>query len=880
MKKNISILLFIAIGFGIAYSGDPYKPLDIDFLKEKNKKNSAKITKKDTLEITKKKKDKDAFETIIEDFEKIEGFFTFYKNVDKNEFYLELKPEQLDSIYLMNITRETGDGAFRHGVSMQGEFPFYFKKIGNKIQLTEKNIKFRSNVNSPTAKALENQIPDSYIRTVKIKGKPHPETRAILIDAHKLFIFDYPGISGPMMTFDKTNSFLTDIKSFELNSEIEIDLNYKTKGVYLYTLADSRNITYTYHYSLVAFPENDYSPRLADDRVGYFQTIYQDYTDILTDSPYVRYVNRWDLKKKNPNLSLSEPIKPIVFWLENTIPLEFRESIKEGVLAWNQAYEAIGFKNAVVVKQMPDDADWNPADVRYSTIRWLIQPGDGIAVGPSRANPFTGEIYDADIRISADFVRFFYTEFGEFLEPMIAKSYDEYIELIDQENYDNNHDCNYAKNMMHEMAFAWYSSFELLNIPQADKKKILDEYIHDGIVDLIMHEVGHTLGLRHNFKASSIYSLEQISDPDFVSVHGPVGSVMDYNGINLMDGGHNFYQTTPGPYDYWAIEYAYSEIPPNSDISENKFLDNIASKSTNPLYVYCTDEDSYGSRSIDPYCTSGRDLSSDPIDYFDKQLVLVQDFWDKLLDTFEKDGERYPKIRSIFYEGLYEYYKAGRNVSKFIGGIEHSRHHVGETEETPLNVIPANDQRKALKFLNKNIFTSDSFNFSPELLNKLAPERYSTMESWGTRQLAIPIHNMVSQIHSTVLYRLFDPRILQRVQDNEIRFGNTENKFTLNELFETTSTMIWNELELKENVDSFRRNLQKNHLKILIYIMLDQENKFPNDAVAISRKNLNKISTKLYFSINNDLLDENTNTHYVECLHKIKSAHQAHATLN
>ena len=201
--------------------------------------------------------------------------------------------------------------------------------------------------------------------------------------------------------------------------------------------------------------------------------MYQDYSNTLQEDPYVRYINRWNLKKMYPHQKLSKPEKPIVYWLENTIPTEFRDAIREGILAWNEAFEAIGFKDAIVVKQMPDDAKWDPADIRYSTIRWLVQPGSGIAVGPSRANPYTGEIYDADIRISADFIRFFYTEFGEFLDPMTSDSYDGYIQSIEEEDFFDNHDCNYAKNMMHEMAFAWYSSFELLNIPQVDKKKIL-----------------------------------------------------------------------------------------------------------------------------------------------------------------------------------------------------------------------------------------------------------------------------------------------------------------------------------------------------------------------------------------------------------------------
>ena len=387
MKNTLlRIFAFMCIGGGLL--SDPYKPLDIDFLKTQPQK---KETPKKKQETSPKKENPNAFETIIKDYSKIEGLFTFYIKDDINQVYMELNPEQFDKLYMVNITRETGDGAMRHGVSMQGEYPFYFKKIGNVIQFVEKNVKFRSNNNPEMAKALRNQIPDSIIRSVKPVGEPHPETGAILINANKLFIFDTPQIAGQRIQFDKSNSFLKKVKSFEFNSEIQVDLNYRTKGMYVYTLADSRNITYTYHYSLSALPDSDYSPRRSDDRVGYFLTLYQDYNDILTESPYVRYINRWNLKKKYPDASLSEPIKPIEFWLENTIPIEFRKPITQGILAWNDAFESIGFKNAIVVRQMADDADWDPADVRYSTIRWLVQPGVGIGVGPSRANPFTGE---------------------------------------------------------------------------------------------------------------------------------------------------------------------------------------------------------------------------------------------------------------------------------------------------------------------------------------------------------------------------------------------------------------------------------------------------------------------------------------------------------
>ena len=201
---NIFKKIFIFIFIGLALS-NPYKPLDIEFLKKN--KQAKEPQKKQPKEI--KKDGKNSFKSLVKDYEKIEGLFTFYIKENINQVYMELKPEQFNKLYMSNLTRETGDGAMFHGVSMQGELPFYFKKTGNIIQLIEKNIKFRSDENTSTSKALKNQIPDSIIRTVKPIGDPHEETNAILIDANKLFIFDIPGISGPKFQFDKTNSLLT-----------------------------------------------------------------------------------------------------------------------------------------------------------------------------------------------------------------------------------------------------------------------------------------------------------------------------------------------------------------------------------------------------------------------------------------------------------------------------------------------------------------------------------------------------------------------------------------------------------------------------------------------------------------------------------------------
>ena len=787
----------------------------------------------------KKKVDKETFEYKIKDYKKVEGLFTFYVKEDENKALMVINPDQLEKIYLASFTRQSGDAYYFDGSSMMGEFPIMFKKVGKKIQGIEVNIKFRADKDLAINKALESHISNSILYSSKILSKPSKDTGSYLVDASDFFLTDIGGLTamkGSGIKFDKSNSYYNYIKSFPNNSEIDVSIHYRSSNPkYKFTLADSRSMIHKYHISLSLIPDSDYSPRIADDRVGHFTTIYQDYSDTYKESPYVRYINRWNLKKKYPEKNMSEPVEPIVFWIENTVPHEFRDAVKEGILKWNLAFEKIGFKNAVVAKQMPDDADWDPADTRYNTIRWMIQPGSAYAVGPSRANPFTGELYDADIRIGSDYLRFYYTDFIEFIDPIQMIEHEESIDH-------SSHDCDYQNQMQHKMNYAWNYLTSTNQIGKSEKE--MKQFVHDGIVDLILHEVGHTLGLRHNFKASSVFSLEQLSDPNFTDQFGVTASVMDYNATNLFDGGENYFQTNPGIYDYWAIEYAYAEQPPYSMETESEFLERIASKSTQPLLAYGTDEDA-GGRGIDPY-SNRRDMSSNPVKHYAKRIDIGNEFINNLLENFEKDGDRYPKIRSVFWQGFYEYYSGVRSAAKFIGGIKHSRHHIGqEYDEYPLEIIDLETQKEALDFYINYIFSKEAFSFSPELLNKMAPERFSDMEGdmWRMERLDFPLHSTIENLQNLALRNLFNHRIHKRIIDNEKKV--TGPGFELDYLFNEIHNSIWSELingEIFEqnSIKSFRRQLQNLYIQHLGKTYKDENNQFPHDSKSLARLYLDK----------------------------------------
>jgi len=847
--RQVSILLF-------CFPLVAYESLDFDFLKES-------MTKTNKSSENTKNNNKKNFNDLIKGYNKIEGLFTYYWNKDNNKCYIAIKKNQFDEYFIASLTRQRGDGYRYDGSSMLNEFTFSFKKSGNNVQIIRNNVKFRAQKDSAIFKAIENNISGSIFSFSKIEAISSLDS-LFLVDATNLFIFDFSGInSRGKYILDKKNSYFNSINSFTLNSELGMTFHYKGKKTgYIYTLPSSTSMLHKYHISLSQLSNSDYKPRLADDRVGHFTTIYQDYTNVLSNSPYVRYINRWHLEKKNPSSRLSRPKEPIVYWIENTVPLQFRKAIRDGILGWNKSFEKIGFKNAVEVKQMPDDAEWDPADIRYNTIRWMIHPGAGYAVGPSRANPITGELYDADIRISTDYVRFFYTEYKDIISPLI----EEPLMMLNESKSDNSkiHECNYSFEKKNQMAFLW--NYMTTNKIIDNNSQELEKFVYEGIVDLIMHEVGHTLGLRHNFKASSILSVDQLSDSDYISNNNITSSVMDYTPANILDKGNNFFLTKPGVYDDWAIEYAYSDC--NNFNNEKECLDNIISRSiSNPLLVYGTDEDT---DDCDPFSTR-YDMSSDPIEYYNVYLELIQVYWDNLLGENMIDGNRYSEIRNKFSQGIYEYYRAARQIPKFIGGVYYSRHHIGDIDKDPFSVVTAEDQRRAINFLDKFIFAESAFNFSAELLNKLAPTRLNDFEGslYEMNQLDYPIHKIIKNLQIGTLNRIFSFNVITRTHNNELRFNNNEEIFTLFELFYSIKNIVWRELYDSKPINNFRREIQSHHIDLM-------ENIYSNKNLPIDSQNLALETMKdLYKTILNNSTQNNfdnyTNLHLINMKAKLEA---------
>ncbi|MBI1771170.1 MAG: zinc-dependent metalloprotease, partial [Burkholderiales bacterium] len=621
------------------------------------------------------------FKDVIKDAKELKGFFNLYQKDDK--VWLEIRPEQFDKPFLFtyNIPNSIGERGL-YGSQMGRGYQAVFKKIGNQVQLLAKNTEFFATPGTPQAHAVAQAFSDSLLSSTNVLSTPHSESKGILVDASALLFNDIPAYSTrleyayrTLYVLDKANTSFGKLNVDESLAGFFVNAHFTTPRIAAtplvpppvaiptppQTTPDPRSFFVGFYFNFSALPSEVMRPRLADDRVGHFVTTSYDFTDDVKPKTSRHFVNRWRLEKQDPTASLSEPKQPIVYWLDKNVPEKYRQSITEGVLEWNKAFEKIGFKNAVVVKQQTEKDVFDTMDSRHASIRWFVGADVGFAIGPSRVDERSGEILDADIGMSDVFARGARRMIGEDAQPQ-AQAHVQH----------GQGDCDFAHEASMEMGFA----LDLLDARgEMDMDSPKAEALAQAYVkDVIMHEVGHTLGLRHNFRSSTIYTLKQLQDPAFTKVNGLAGSVMDYIPFNLSTKGEpqgEYVMSSLGPYDYWAIEYAYKPVEADKEKEE---LTRIASRSTEPLLAYGTDEDSMGTMVSDPD-VNVFDLGSDPLTYIQKRLTISRELWDRLQTRQLKAGDSYETLRRSFEYGFGQFVRTVPLATKFVGGTTFLRDH-------------------------------------------------------------------------------------------------------------------------------------------------------------------------------------------------------------
>ncbi|MFT3789117.1 MAG: zinc-dependent metalloprotease [Tepidisphaeraceae bacterium] len=743
-----------------------------------------------------------------------------------------------------------------------------FQQVGNTLLISVPDVRQKQTPGKAVTGAVESTYTGSFIAVLPILCKAGNDPVVDLGDALLDAAAGEMATPGMLPRPDLTT--YSKAKVFPENVLVDVDVAMAGRG--------GVGTTMGVGYSLRLLPDlrqSDFTPRALDERVGYFDTVREDWNTPYSErETLIRYANRWNLKKKDPQLEVSPPEKPITFVIEKTVPLQWRRYVADGILEWNKAFEQVGITGAIVVQQQTDDnefANVDPEDARYNFFRWIVT-GRGFAMGPSRADPRTGEILDADIIFDDSMVRGFEQDFAltfgpqalatqmgpevvGFLEqhpdfiPM-GMSLDDvkqtasamrehaelgrgHLELIVNDSQlmvdakarrplSHPAACDYAQGVRQQM--------NLISLMQAKAgdRKVPERLLGQMIKMITTHELGHTLGLRHNFKASAWLSPDEIKKRRDTGNEPTFASVMDYNAPLLFPGDRieNVKQITSpviGPYDFWAIQYGYKQF--DGAAEAKKGLAEIASRCNEPGLAFATDEDVAGLSSPDPL-SNRWDMSSDIVGWANNGTM----FADELLTDFDKWAVRSDEpqhfLRSAFLGLAYNKLQGLQYAARIVGGQYFNRNRAADKDATaPLTIVPPDQQRAALELLGKTVLSDDFLKVSPEMFNRLVATRLSNGEDWPASRIDFPAHQLQLSMQSSVLLMINNPVVLQRVYDAELKSDAT-NKFTAAELLTKTKELVWGKLEplaagkkftdAQPMISSTRRNLQKQWLDLQI----------------------------------------------------------------
>jgi len=782
-------------------------------------------------------------EEALKNKKEIPGLITLYQDTSNGKMYLLLKNDQLNHEYVYFVHGLDGQldaGVFRG--SYRGARIIKFKRYFNRVEFEIQNTSLFFDPKNPLSRAADANVSTAILASAFIIGEQRgsgeygkQSDAAILIDVDNIFLSEaLHQITRGITPGDKTNRFkigkliknrskYLNIKNYPENTDLIVQYVYSNPMPTHWGsdagLTDARSVNVTLQHSFIKMPVNDYKPRFEDPRVGYFTTQVTDMTSPDDVTPYRDLVHRWHLVKKEPNEKISEPVEPILWWIENTTPHEFREAIEDGVLAWNLAFQDAGFKNAIQVKIQPDDADWDAGDIRYNVLRWTSSPNPPFGgYGPSFVNPRTGQILGADIM----------------LEYVYFTNRVKYEQLFDVKGASgllaNKYSCQAGAYLHQANLFGITAMNTLDGFDQLEQRRM----IYEGLVKLTLHEIGHTLGLTHNFYASQLHNLKVIHDRNTTEVIGLTASVMDYVGANVKPGHHGqFYSTIPGAYDKWVIQFGYT--PSLHDlINEEERVKKLLSRSTQPKLGYGNDADDMRSpgKGIDPRVMI-YDMTNDPMGYAQERMEMVKTLYKNLRQKYEREDQSYHALADAFYILNREYSTAAGVISRYIGGIYMDRSMVGQDgREVPFRPVPENQQRWAMTLLNKYIFSPDAFSISEDLYTYLQWERRGFS---GTKDPKL--HDRILSIQKSLLDHLLHINVLNRITDSKL-YGNNYNLSRM--MSELTGACF--SVDASENVNTIRQNLQVEYTERLILIVQNKgKTKYSHMSVANAHANLLKI---------------------------------------
>ena len=742
---------------------------------------------------------------------KNDGLFTLYQDTATGSVQMYVRKDQLEKEFIYQSFSINGPVALFLNQSMhRTTLVFKIKKAFDKLEFSIVNTGFYYDKNNPVSKTENIDKPEAVFYSDKISLD---DSLGYLINADLLFLSEKldpvkpifaPGQATPF-TFNlgqlnPTKSKYAQLRSFPNNTDVVVDLTYDNPMALAGSpdVTDPRYVRVRMQHSFIEMPKNDFRPRRDDPRVGYFMEQRNDQTSISV-VPFKDYIDRWSLVKKDPGAAVSEPVEPLVYWIENTTPLEYRQTIMEAGLKWNEAFEKAGFKNAVQMKVMPDDATWDPADIRYNVIRWVssAQPAYG-AIGPSFVNPRTGQILGADISVewfSGSATPIFDELYnGPSIQPLPTAG-------LNMKQYDN---CTLAAELKAQYTTG-LTTLEITGASDGEIKEMHKQFLYY----LIMHEMGHTLGLNHNMKSSQMLSPAEINNTSITRSIGLMGSVMDYPAINVsLDRSKqgDYYTTKAGPYDLWAIEYGYT---PFSESAEEAGLTKILSRSGDPKLAFGNDGDDMRApgKAMDPR-VNVNDLTNDAIGYAEDRFKLVNNLMGKLVQKYSKPGHSYVEVRARYGTLNGQRNSMINAVSRYIGGVYIDRTFPEQQSASkPYTPVPLAVQKKAMDVLTKYVFAPNAFDADAQVYPYLQIQRRGFNQAANGEDFRVTNNVLALQVGGSLAH-ILNPSTLQRITNTRL-YGN---QYSVADVMNDLVKGIF-DADMNGNVNVYRQYLQTTFVK-------------------------------------------------------------------